>query len=102
MLGLTMHQHTRPIVIASTILLAGAACASIQNTEAQNLAESRLQACTRLGATIRVTSVAPNGQIRFYYAAASDRAQMLECLGNASRQGPPLPEPLTEPLPRGS
>lgn len=83
--------------VAVALLLSG--CASLKNTPEQDLALSRWSACqTRFSATY-LNRVQLDGRISFWYTGASDRERMLECLRQAGKDGPSLPEAVAEPRP---
>jgi len=45
--------------------------------------------------------VQPDGRITFWYGGTSDERSMLECLQQAAKNGPSLPDPISEARPAG-
>jgi hypothetical protein len=87
-------------VIAALGLLT-AACASLQNTPAQDLAWSRWSACRAQVTGVDIRIVELDGRISFWYNGTGDRQEMLACLERAGKGGPALPEPLSDVRPKG-
>jgi hypothetical protein len=74
------------------------ACA-IANTPQQDLAYARWAKCdSTSGQLIRVDL---DGRITFRVASPGGQQGILQCLAEAGRTGPPLPEPVAVPLPAG-
>jgi len=71
------------------LALALAACATVANTPQQNLAYERWAKCGGPGAQLQRVDV--DGRITFV-ADGSERPSVLQCLAEAGRTGPPLPE----------
>ena len=84
---------------AISLLLAG--CASFQNTPAQDLAWSRWTACRAQVTDTEVNRVQLDGRISFWYSGPGQRQSMLECLRQAAKDGPSLPEAVGDPRPGG-
>jgi hypothetical protein len=74
------------------LALALGACATLANTPEQNLAYERWAQCSRPSVTLQWVSV--DGQITFLYANPVDRRDVVQCLSDAGRIGPPLPPPV--------
>jgi hypothetical protein len=74
------------------LALALGACATLANTPDQNLAYERWAQCSRPFVTLQWVSV--DGQIGFLYTNPADGRDVVECLGDAGRAGPPLPRPV--------
>jgi len=62
----------------------------IANTPQQDLAYARWAKCSSTGTLERVDL---DGRIIFRYTTAGDREEIVQCLAEAGRTGPPLPEP---------
>ena len=62
----------------------------IANTPQQDLAYARWAKCSATGTLERVDL---DGRIIFRYTTAGDREEIVQCLAEAGRTGPPLPEP---------
>jgi len=75
---------------ATLLAIALGACASA-DTPQQSLAYERWARCS--SAFVQLERVDLDGRISFQYSDASTRQQVLQCLGEAGRGGPPLPEP---------
>ena len=63
----------------------------LANTPQQDLAYARWAKCNSTSATLDRVGV--DGGITFRYTAPGDREAIVQCLAEASRTGPPLPEP---------
>jgi len=74
------------------LALALGACATFANTPQQNLAHERWAQCSHSLVTLDRVSV--DGQIRFLYTNPVDRRDVVQCLSDAGRAGPPLPPPV--------
>jgi hypothetical protein len=79
------------------LALALGACATA-NTPEQNLAYERWAKCAV--AYVQLERVGVDGRITFEFSNSSDRLQVVQCLADAGRVGPPLPEPIAV-APRG-
>jgi hypothetical protein len=92
-----------PVVRAPTALgLLMAACASLHNTPAQDLAWNRWTAChTQISGT-DIRTVQLDGRILFWSNGTADGLSMVDCLAQAGKNGPALPEPLSEIRPKGA
>jgi hypothetical protein len=71
------------------LVLVLGACA-IANTPQQELAYTRWVQCSALPG--RLERVDLDGRITFRYTSPAGRQEMLQCLADAGRAGPPLPE----------
>ena len=80
--------HSRSAGLA--LLLA--ACA-IANTPQQELAYARWAECNSPAG--RLERIDLDGRITFKYSSAGGRQEVLQCLAEAGRAGPALPEPIT-------
>jgi hypothetical protein len=67
------------------------ACA-IANTPQQDLAYARWAKCNSTSSTLERVDL--DGRIMFRYTTAGDRQEIMQCLSEAARSGPPLPEPV--------
>jgi hypothetical protein len=74
------------------LALALGACAALANTPEQNLGYERWAKCSRPAVTLRGVSV--DGQIGFLYTDPADQRDVVQCLSDAGRTGPPLPPPV--------
>ena len=83
---------TNAIFRWSCLALAFGACAAFANTPEQNLAYERWAQCSRPLVTLRSVSV--DGQIGFLYTDPADGRDVVQCLSDAGRAGPPLPPPV--------
>ena len=95
------RREGRRLMIAAPLGLLVAACASLVNTPAQELAWTRWTACHAQVSGTRIRIVQADGRISFWSYGPGDRQAMLECLRYAAKEGPTLPEPVSDPLPRG-
>jgi len=84
-------------VTAGLALFLGA-CA-VANTPQQELAYARWAQCNSPAGRLERIDLA--GRITFRYTSAGDRQEILQCLAEAGRAGPPLPEPVGVGLPGG-
>jgi hypothetical protein len=73
------------------LALALGACATA-NTAEQTLAYERWAKCAV--AYVQLERVSVDGRITFEFSNSSDRLQVAQCLADAGRAGPPLPEPI--------
>ena len=80
------------------LALALAACATA-NTAQQNLAYDRWAKCR--SPYTQLQQIGLDGQIGFMFSNSADRDDVLQCLGEANRTGPPLPAPRTSRPPGG-
>ena len=81
-------QLSRALAALLAIALGGCAGA---NTPQQNLAYERWARCG--SPFVQLERVEPDGRISFLYSNPGGRQEVLQCLGEAGRGGPPLPEP---------
>jgi hypothetical protein len=86
------------IIGTCCLALALGACATA-NTPQQNLAYERWEKC-RVPYT-QLKDVGLDGGITFIVTNGGDRQDVLQCLAQANRTGPPLPEPRTIRPPGG-
>jgi hypothetical protein len=86
---------------AGVLSLLVSSCASLANTPAQDLAWSRWSACSTQVTGAQFRRVQTDGRIYFWYNGSGDAGAMLECLKRASKDGPPLPDPISDPRPGG-
>ena len=84
-------KTTSAIAAWSCVALALTACATA-NTPQQNLAYDRWAHCN--APYVQLERVDPSGRITFLASSSSDRAAVLQCLAEAGRAGPQLPEPV--------
>ena len=88
----------RAVVVGSCgFALVRGAC-SIANTPQQDLAYARWAKCNAPFA--RLERVDLDGRITFMFTGATERREIVQCLAEAGRTGPPLPEPVSV-APRG-
>jgi len=85
-----------PLVYGLTLLLG--ACA-LANTPQQELAYARWSQCRSVtGELLRIDL---DGRITFRSSTSGGRQEVLQCLAEAGRAGPPLPEPVAVGFPGG-
>jgi len=84
---------TSPVFRWFCLAFALGACATFANTPEQDLAYGRWARCSRPFVTLQ--SVSPAGQIEFLYTNPTDRRDVVQCLNDAGRIGPPLPPPVS-------
>jgi hypothetical protein len=102
-------QSSRPCWLARTARLPAtaavgillAACASLHNTPAQDLAWSRWAVCRAQISGADIRAVQLDGRISFWCDGVGDGFAMRDCLRQAAKDGPVLPEPLFEVRPKG-
>jgi hypothetical protein len=82
---------TRSRVAGGALVLALGACATA-NTPQQNLAYERWAKCAV--AYVQLERVGVDGRITFEFSNSADRLRVAQCLAEAGRGGPPLPEPI--------
>ena len=68
------------------------ACATIANTPQQDLAYARWAKCNAPYVSLEWVDL--NGRITFRVSSEGGRQGVLQCLAEAGRAGPPLPEPV--------
>jgi hypothetical protein len=95
------RREGQRLMIAAALGLLVAACASLVNTPAQDLAWTRWTACHAQVSGTLIRTVQMDGRISFWSYGPGDRNAMLECLRQAAKEGPALPEPVSDSLPRG-
>ena len=74
------------------------ACA-MTNTPQQELAYARWAQCNSPSGQLE--RIDPDGRITFRFNRPGGRQEILQCLAEAARTGPPLPEPVSVGLPGG-
>jgi hypothetical protein len=80
----------RPARALLAVVAALGGCGTTATPE-QDLGYARWARCGT--AFARLERVDLDGRITFQYSDASERGQIVECLAEAGRAGPPLPEP---------
>ena len=83
---------TRAVLGWFCLVFALGACATLANTPQQDLAYGRWAQCSRPFVTLMSVSV--DGQIGFLYTNPTDQRDVVDCLRDAGRTGPPLPPPV--------
>ena len=94
MVGHTLFESRRMVSISTLLVTAG--CAALANTPAQDLAWSRWTICHARASGTDIKTVQLDGRISFVYSGAGDNQTMLACLRQAAKDGPALPEPVSE------
>src|SRR5262245_48877838 len=92
----------KAVAVAPALALGIAACASLHNTSAQDLAYSRWRTCEAQVSGLQIDRIDPDGRIRFWYLGTWDMNHVVECLQVAGQSGSPLPEPVGTLVPRGT
>ena len=87
-------------MVGSLALAAG--CVSLVDTPAQELARNRWTVCHARVTGTELNTVQRDGRISFWYSGAGESQTMLECLREAAKMGPDLPEPIAQRRPDGS
>lgn len=89
------------VAIAGSCCLALAlgACATVANSPQQNLAYERWSKCA--SAYVQLEYISVDGRITFQFSNSADRQAVVQCLADAGRTGPPLPEPVAVRPPGG-
>jgi hypothetical protein len=87
------------VLAAGCLTLALGACAS-GNTPQQNLAYERWAQCG--SSYVQLERIEVDGRITFLDTNSATRQEVLRCLAEAGRNGPPLPEPRTVRPPGGA
>ena len=85
-----MPDRRGGLLIAALVLFLEA-CA-IANTPQQDLAYARWAKCN--GPYVQLQQIDLDGRITFRSATAGSGHEVLHCLAEAGRTGPPLPEPV--------
>jgi len=85
-------QRLKTVVASCGSALFLGACATIANTPQQDLAYARWAKCT--APYVSLERVDLDGRITFKISNEGSRQQVLQCLAEAGRTGPPLPEPV--------
>ena len=80
-----MISPPRPGFLVAVVLaaLAGAGCASMSNTLAQDLAQERWEKCKDVARQVQLKEIRPNGQIRITYFSGEDLRAVNACLDQA-------------------
>ena len=87
-----MKDDAKTLVVGSCgVALVLGACA-LANTPQQDLAYARWATCN--APLVQLQRVDPDGRITFQFTSASDRHVIVQCLTEAGRTGPLLPEPV--------
>lgn len=86
------------VVWACRLVLCLGGCA-LANTPQQDLAYARWAKCD--AAYVQLERVDLDGQIYFRFSSQGGRQEVLQCLAEAGRTGPPLPTPVGLPPPGG-
>jgi len=89
---------TRGWLLIAALALFLAACA-IANTPQQDLAYARWAKCN--APYVSLERVDLDGRITFRFSSDGGRQEVLQCLAEAGRTGPPLPEAVGVPPPKG-
>jgi len=93
---------TPVVVVPAALGLLMAACASLHNTPAQDLAWNRWTACRIQISGTDIRTVQLDGRISFWSNGPADGLSMVDCLAQAGKNGPALPEPISEIRPKGA
>ena len=94
--AMSMVLTTRIILL---VFMSG--CATLANMPAQDLALSRWTACRTQVTGTDLRWVQPDGRIVFWNNGPGDDQAMRECLRRMAKDGPVLPEPVSESRPKG-
>jgi hypothetical protein len=97
-----VHLDSALVGINVAFLALVSGCASLANTPSQDLALSYWTTCHAEAPGTELNTVQADGRISFWYSGAGDGQIMIECLRQAARTGPHLPEPRSELRPTGS
>jgi hypothetical protein len=92
------ERRIRRVVGSSALTLLLGACA-LANTPQQELAYARWEKCSTLGGSLERVDL--SGRITFRFTSPAGRQEILQCLDEAGRAGPPLPAPVGLGLPGG-
>jgi len=92
---------TPVVVVAAALGLLMAACASLHNTPAQDLAWDRWTACHNQFSGTDIRTVGLDGRISFWSIGTADGLSMLDCLAQAGKNGHALTEPISAIRPKG-
>jgi hypothetical protein len=95
--GYSRGVNARVAILACLGLTLGG-CATAANTAQQTLAYERWGRCN--APYVQLDRVDVDGRITFMFSNWSTRQEVVQCLAEAGRGGPPLPEPVAVP-PRG-
>ncbi len=103
-LPVVQQWSTRASLVGAMVgsLALAAGCASLVDTSAQELARSRWTVCHARVTGTELDTVQRDGRISFWYSGAGESQTMLECLREAAKMGPDLPEPIAQLRPGGS
>ena len=85
--------------VGSTAMLVALGACATANTPAQELAYARWAQCG--SAYAQLDRVSLDGRITFLITTLSDRQRIVDCLTEAGRGGPALPEPVAVRPPGG-
>jgi hypothetical protein len=89
------------LVTAGALAVLAAGCASLANTPAQDLAGSRWASCRTQVTGTELNRIQTDGRITFWSTGPGAGQAMLECLRRAAKDGPALPEPVSDFRPGG-
>ena len=89
--GVGAHPLKAAVVVSCGFALLLGACA-VANTPQQDLAYARWAKCNAPFGHLQRVDL--DGRITFQFTSASERHEILQCLAEADRTGPPLPEPV--------
>ena len=84
------------VMTTATLSMLTAGCASLANTPAQDVAWGRWTACHPQAPGTEIRMVRLDGRISFWYEGLADRRAILDCVRLAAKDGPALPEPVSE------
>jgi len=82
----------KAVVVGSCGVALFLVACGIADTPQQNLAYARWAKCNSTSGTLERVDL--DGRIIFRYTTAGDREEIVQCLAEAGRTGPPLPEPV--------
>jgi len=74
---------------------------AIANTPQQDLAYARWAKCNASSFPVELERVDLDGRITFRFTSPGGREEIVQCLAEAGRTGPPLPAPVGLGLPGG-
>jgi len=97
-----VFHASRRFAIVGVLIVACGGCASLGDTPAQDLALSRWTSCHQSVNGAELKRVQPDGRITFWYSGTSEGRSMVDCLQQAAKNGPSLPDPIAEARPAGS
>jgi hypothetical protein len=89
----------KALVVGSCGLTLSLGACAIANTPQQDLAYERWAKCSSPAG--QLDRIDLDGRIRFRYSSPAGRQEIAQCLAEAGRAGPPLPEPIGVGIPGG-